>query len=79
MSSWEAGTLKIAAMYDGVAAQLGNTRAVCKKHYVHPIVITLYSNQKLGKYLDMLDLSPDFVVEGLSDEESLLIKILKEN
>jgi DNA topoisomerase-1 len=38
---------------DAVAAHLGNTRAVCKKYYVHPAVIRSYENHNIQKFLNM--------------------------
>ena len=46
---------RVVAALDMVAAALGNTRAVCRKYYVHPIVIELYHNGRLGKYLRPLE------------------------
>lgn len=37
---------------DAVAAHLGNTRAVCKKYYVHPAVFRAYENGKIQRYLN---------------------------
>jgi DNA topoisomerase-1 len=37
---------------DAVAAHLGNTRAVCKKYYVHPAVFRAYQNNRLQRFLD---------------------------
>jgi DNA topoisomerase-1 len=34
----------VLAAYDRVAAQLGNTRAVCRKYYVHPAVVAAYES-----------------------------------
>jgi DNA topoisomerase I len=42
---------KLNACFDAVATQLGNTRSVCKRYYVHPSVINAYSTQRLQKYL----------------------------
>jgi DNA topoisomerase-1 len=36
---------------DIVAHQLGNTRSVCKKHYIHPGILADYENGKLEKYI----------------------------
>lgn len=36
---------------DIVAHQLGNTRSVCKKHYIHPGILSDYENGKLDKYI----------------------------
>lgn len=35
---------------DQVAERLGNTRAVCRKYYVHPQVIALYERHELFRY-----------------------------
>ncbi|MGC4234234.1 MAG: DNA topoisomerase IB [Niabella sp.] len=37
----------IIATLDTVSQTLGNTSAVCKKHYVHPIILTLYEEGSL--------------------------------
>ncbi|MBO9595978.1 MAG: DNA topoisomerase IB [Niabella sp.] len=56
---------------DKVAATLGNTRSVCKKHYVHPLVLTAYENGNLLRY------APGTAARGKSRAESALLKILK--
>lgn len=56
---------------DKVAATLGNTRAVCKKHYVHPHVLTAYETGSFPRYI------PGVSAQGNSRAESLLLKILK--
>ena len=64
---------------DFVASCLGNTRSVCKKYYVHPIVIDYYTSHRLDSYFKRIghtnakDSDP-----GLSAEEKILLKILKE-
>src|SRR5215218_6208276 len=70
---------KIVAALDEVSKQLGNTRTVCKKYYVHPGIIRLYEEKNLNKYLDELDKieQPDDL-SGLTSEERVLMKILKE-
>jgi DNA topoisomerase-1 len=63
---------------DEVSARLGNTRAICRKYYVHPEIITLYEENKLSGYLDELDdgeTNKDIV--GLSSDEKVLMRILK--
>lgn len=42
---------KLNACFDAVATQLGNTRTVCKRYYVHPSVINAYSTQRLQRFL----------------------------
>ncbi len=69
----------IVAALDEVSKQLGNTRTVCKKYYVHPGIIRLYEGQSLDKYLKELDKieEPDNL-SGLTSEERVLMKILKQ-
>ena len=61
------------AVLDLVSEQLGNTRTVCKKYYVHPQILTLYESSQLEKYGKNTP-PPD---AWLSSEEKLLLKILK--
>ena len=69
----------IVAALDKVSEKLGNTRSVCKKYYVHPGILKLYEEQNLEKYLKELDKieKPDDL-SGLTSEERVLMKILKE-
>jgi DNA topoisomerase I len=69
---------KIVEALDNVSAQLGNTRSVCRKYYVHPGIIRLYEENNLQKYLDELDAQekPDNKAD-LTGEEKVLMKILK--
>ena len=62
---------------DIVAKQLGNTRTVCRKYYVHPSILDLYSDRTLEKYfkeIDSVECKPDET--GLTHEEQVLMKIL---
>lgn len=62
---------------DFVSSQLGNTRTVCKKYYVHPGIIRLYEENKLNKYLNELDLiEEDDNISLLTREERVLMKLL---
>jgi len=65
---------KTAEALDIVAKRLGNTRAVCKKYYVHPRVLDLYHSKELEKYFDK---KTGAATEKLSEEESILLKVLK--
>jgi DNA topoisomerase I len=69
----------IVAALDEVSKKLGNTRSVCKKYYVHPGIIKLYEEKNLNKYLQELEKieQPDDLA-GLTSEEKVLMKILKE-
>jgi DNA topoisomerase-1 len=64
----------IVAALDCVASHLGNTRSVCKKYYVHPIIISLYENNSLKRYLKENTKCKPFDLEC---EEKILMKILK--
>jgi DNA topoisomerase-1 len=44
----------VIAIVDGVAAQLGNTRTVCKKYYIHPTLLQSYEQKKLDAIIDKL-------------------------
>jgi DNA topoisomerase-1 len=65
----------ILEVLDEVSKQLGNTRSVTRKYYVHPALISLYENNALDKYFK----KPISGIEGLSDEEKILMKILEKN
>lgn len=67
----------IVTVLDYVSRQLGNTRTVCRKYYVHPLLINLYETKCLSSYLDELDeIEKDDDKTGLTCEERLLMKIL---
>jgi DNA topoisomerase-1 len=70
----------IIAALDTVSRKLGNSRAVCKKYYVHPGLIRLYEENKLVRYLDELDVTECASGEntGLTAEEEVLMKILRQ-
>jgi len=69
---------KLPQMFDLVAKQLGNTKAVCKKYYIHPIITELYEKNNLEKYISKLRISNGNEERtGLSAEEKVLMKILK--
>jgi DNA topoisomerase-1 len=72
----------LVAVLDTVSHQLGNSRTVCKKYYVHPGLIQLYEDNKLVKYLKELEsdtkLDEPAGPTGLTGEEEVLMKILKQ-
>lgn len=67
----------IVAVLDSVASHLGNTRTVCKKYYVHPVLLSLYENKKLHSYLDEFGNTIKTASETLTCEEQLLMKVLE--
>jgi DNA topoisomerase-1 len=63
---------------DEVSQHLGNTRTVCKKYYVHPLIMSLYEEEKLHKYFDQLNkIETDNGHASLTAEEKILMKILE--
>lgn len=63
---------------DKVATKLGNTRAVCKKYYIHPEIITSYENGALQEYFDQLDaIEEDDNYSDLTKEEKIVLSILE--
>ena len=69
---------KVKEALEMVAQNLGNTATVCRKYYVHPLVINLYENRSIKKYLDELDaIEIDDGRSGLTKEEHIVMKILE--
>lgn len=69
---------KVKAALDIVAEHLGNTSTVCRKYYVHPLVINLYENNSIKKYLDQLEIIEENDGKAdLTQEEKLVLKILE--
>ena len=65
---------KISEALDIVAKRLGNTRTVCKKYYVHPLIVDLYCSKRLENYFQ----DPyKKINDKLSEEECILVKILE--
>ena len=67
---------KIVSVLDEVAVNLGNTRTVCKKYYVHPTVIKSYEQGTIFKYIDQLDEDKDIQSVELNKAERALLEIL---
>lgn len=67
---------KIVSVLDEVAINLGNTRTVCKKYYVHPTVIKSYEEGTIFKYIDKLDGDKDVKSSELNIAEKALLQIL---
>jgi len=69
---------KIVQVLDVVAERLGNTRTVCKKYYVHPMILSLYENNGLEKYYSKLkEIEQEDGNPSLTQEEKVLMKILE--
>lgn len=63
---------KIVQALDIVAKRLGNTRAVCKKYYVHPAIQEMYVNRQLEKFFQIKEANSN----QFSEAELILLKIL---
>jgi DNA topoisomerase-1 len=62
---------------EAVAGLLGNTRAVCRKSYVHPGVIDCYVEGSLGKILERRTKTAARPAAGLRPDEVALLTVLK--
>lgn len=68
---------KIAEALDMVSKNLGNTRNVCKKYYVHPVILSLYESKSLDKYITELDeIEKKDEKSDLTSAEKVVMKIL---
>jgi DNA topoisomerase-1 len=71
---------KITEAFKIVSKQLGNTPNVCKKYYVHPVIINLYENKGLEKYVAQLNQTEiNDKKTDLTHEEKIVMKILESN
>ena len=64
---------RIVQAFDLVAKRLGNTRAVCKKYYVHPVIEELYSAGQLETFFQKKNENRG----QFSDAENILLRILE--
>jgi DNA topoisomerase I len=69
---------KVVEILDKVAEQLGNSRTICKKYYVHPLILSLYESAGLEKYFTQQS-STGSDVAGLNEDEQTVLKILQNN
>lgn len=63
---------------DEVSHRLGNTRTVCRKHYVHPQLLEAYECQDLNRYIAQKNRYHQTSPHGLDSVEKLLLKFLKD-
>ncbi|WP_137933454.1 DNA topoisomerase IB [Mesorhizobium comanense] len=64
------------SVIDKVAERLGNTRAVCRKCYIHPLVLEAWSQGRL--LAEMAEANKrKRSIEGLDEEEALVLRWLK--
>lgn len=67
---------KIIEAIDAVALHLGNTRTVCRKYYIHPVVLSYYSENLLSDYFKS-NKAASINDVGLSVDEKAMLKILE--
>jgi DNA topoisomerase-1 len=65
----------VTATVKRVAEELGNTPAVCRKYYVHPLVVEAYTDGTLTKALESIKLPTS--ANGLRPEDRLVIEVLR--
>lgn len=63
---------------DEVSQQLGNTRTVCRKHYVHPQILEAYECRDLNPYIEHKSRFRQTSPHGLDGVEKLLLKFLED-
>jgi DNA topoisomerase-1 len=63
---------------DEVSHTLGNTRTVCRKHYVHPQILEAYECQDLNPYIKQKARYRQTDPHGLDGVEKLLLKFLSD-
>jgi DNA topoisomerase-1 len=66
----------IITVLDRVSNKLGNSRSICKKYYIHPVLLKLYEENKLKNYFSS---SPSKKTPGYSAEEKILMQTLKKS
>ena len=64
---------------DEVSHKLGNTRTVCRKHYVHPQILEAYECRDLNPYIKQKARFRQTDSHGLDGIEKLLLKFLKDH
>ena len=65
----------LVAAADEVAAALGNTRAVCRKYYIHPAITDAYLDGTLTQWFT--GPTPRTTRTGLSSAEAAVLRLLK--
>lgn len=64
---------------DVVAERLGNTRAVCRKCYIHPAVLDGYMGGTMAKLIEkQIEADRNENAKGLRTEEEVLVHLLQE-
>jgi DNA topoisomerase I len=67
----------ILSAIDQVAGQLNNTRAVCRKYYVHPAILDSYEDGRLLAALRGVEISANGSGPGLSPTERTVMRLIQ--
>lgn len=67
------------AVIDRVAHRLRNTRAVCRRCYIHPAVVDAWREGRLATEMADIYSRNRRSLKGLSEEESIVLRWLREN
>lgn len=65
---------QVNAALDAVSTHLGNTRAVCRKYYVHPAIVNLFEDGKLESFFKKRG---GAAFKGLDADEKILMRVLE--
>ncbi len=64
---------------DQVAGRLRNTRAVCRRCYIHPLVVERWEEGSLGDEIRQIRSRSPKPLQGLDEEESAVLRWLRRN
>lgn len=70
---------QIVEAVDKVSAHLGNTRSVCKKYYIHPLILSLFEEEKLTPHIETLSKENKKDSSYISSVEKTIMDILNTN
>ncbi len=62
--------------YDAAAAALGNTRTVCRKYYIHPLLVSSYETGTLQKYFNFAEQQKESE-PYFTPSESAILRLIK--
>ncbi len=65
----------ILTAFDSAAKELGNSRSVCRRSYVHPFIVNSYEEGSLQEYFDKVD-TPKEEKEYFSASESAVLDLI---
>lgn len=71
-----AQAVELNALIDKVAARIRNTRAVCRRCYIHPLIIDGWLEGRLQQEIGDTRRRARKPLKGLDDEESLFLRWL---